>query len=52
MTTLEAKIGALEARLHRLYVNGEENAGVRRKIERQIRDLKKQLEKEQAKERR
>ena len=41
MTTIEAKIAELETRLHRLTVNGKDNYGVRRKIERQIRTLRK-----------
>lgn len=48
MTNLEAKIAGLESRLHRLTVNGKENLGVRRRIEREIRNLKKQLEEESA----
>jgi uncharacterized protein YigA (DUF484 family) len=41
MTNLEAKIAGLESRLHRLSVNGKENSGVRRRIEREIRNLQK-----------
>lgn len=48
MTNLEAKISGLESRLHRLSVNGKENFEVRRKIEREIRGLKKKLEAELA----
>lgn len=48
MTNLEAKIAGLESRLHRLSVSGEDNQGIRRKIEREIRDLKKKLEAELA----
>lgn len=45
MTIIEAKIAGFEARLHRLCVNGKDNYGVRRKIERQIRILQKELHK-------
>lgn len=47
MTNIEAKIAGLEARLHRLSVNKKVNGGVRRKIEREIRNLKKLLDTEQ-----
>ena len=50
MNNLEAKIAGLESRLHRLSVSGEDNQGIRRKIEREIRDLKKKLEENQSRE--
>ncbi len=39
----ETKINMLDTRLHRLNTNGQENAGIRRKIQREIRKLKDKL---------
>lgn len=43
MTALEAKLSALESRLHRLNESSKENGGVKRKVEREIRNVKKQI---------
>lgn len=43
MTSDEAKLSALEARLHRLNESGKETGGVKRRVEREIRNLKKQI---------
>ena len=43
MTYLEVKLSALETRLHRMNQNGKENAGAKRKVEREIRNIKKQI---------
>lgn len=48
MTNYEAKIARLESRYHRLSVNGKENSGVRRRIAREIRNLKQKKEAEPA----
>lgn len=43
LTSLEAKLSALESRLHRMNESGKENGGARRKVEREIRNIKKQM---------
>lgn len=42
MTTVEAKIAGLEARLHRMNESSKDNSGVQRKVERELRNLRKQ----------
>lgn len=42
MTAIEAKIAGLEARLHRLNESTKDNEGVKRRIERELRNLRKQ----------
>lgn len=43
MVDLKNKLVQLEARLHRLNENGKVNDGAKRRIEREIRNIKKQL---------
>lgn len=45
MVEIEAKIKLLEDRLHKLEANGKDNQGICRRISRDIRNLKKNLEK-------
>lgn len=43
MTYLEVKLSALETRLHRMNESKKENAGAKRKVEREMRNIKKQI---------